>query len=93
MVSGDESLVFAYDPETKMQSSEWHTASSPRPKKSRLLRSKEKAMLMALFDINGLVHHKFIPPGQCVTGHFHLQVLQRLRDAVRRKRRNTWQGQ
>ena len=28
-VMGDESWVFAYDPETKMQSAEWHTSSSP----------------------------------------------------------------
>jgi hypothetical protein len=33
IVTGDKSFVFAYDLETKMQSSEWHTASSPRPKK------------------------------------------------------------
>jgi len=41
IVTGDESWVFAYDPETKMQSAEWHTSSSPRPKKSRLVKSKE----------------------------------------------------
>ena len=29
IITGDESWVFAYDPETKMQSAEWHTASSP----------------------------------------------------------------
>ncbi|PNF34187.1 hypothetical protein B7P43_G17619 [Cryptotermes secundus] len=28
-----------------------------------------------------------------VTGHFYMQVLQRLRDAVRRKGRDEWQGQ
>jgi histone-lysine N-methyltransferase SETMAR len=26
VVTGNESLVFGYDPETKMQSSEWHTS-------------------------------------------------------------------
>jgi hypothetical protein len=40
-----------------------------------------------------LVHHEFVPPGQSVTGHFYLQVLQRLRDAFRRKRRDKWHGQ
>ena len=29
IVTGDESWVFAYDPETKMQSAERHTTSSP----------------------------------------------------------------
>jgi len=42
IVMGDESWVFAHDPETKMRSAEWHTSSSPRPKKSRLVKSKEK---------------------------------------------------
>ena len=31
-----ESWVLDYDPETKRQSSEWHTKSSPRPKKARM---------------------------------------------------------
>jgi len=54
IVTGDESWVFAYDPETKMHSAEWHTSSSPRPKKSRLVKSKEKVMLTAFFDVQVL---------------------------------------
>jgi hypothetical protein len=38
------------------------------------------------FDIDGLVHHEFTPPGQSVTGHFSVQVLQRLSYAVRGSR-------
>ena len=30
---GEESWMFEYDPESKRQSSEWHTQSSPKPKK------------------------------------------------------------
>jgi hypothetical protein len=37
------------------------------------------------YDIDGLVHHEFVPPGQSVTGHFCLQVSQR-------KRRDKWQA-
>jgi hypothetical protein len=61
--------VFAYDPETKTQSAEWHTASSLRPKKSRLDKSKEKVMFIEFFDIDGVVNHEFSPPGQTVNGH------------------------
>jgi len=50
-------------------------------------------MLIAFFDIDGVVHHEFIPPGQTVNGHFYVQVLQRLHDAVRRKQRDKWQGE
>jgi hypothetical protein len=45
------------------------------------------------FDIDGSAHHEFVPPGQSVTSHFYLQVLQRLRDAVQKKRSDKWQGQ
>ena len=38
IITGDESWVFAYNPEMKMQSAEWHTASSPRPKKLCLIK-------------------------------------------------------
>jgi hypothetical protein len=39
--------------------------------------------LPELFDLDGLLHHEFVPPGQ--TGHFYVQVLQR-------KRRDKWQA-
>jgi hypothetical protein len=29
-------------------------------------------------DIDCSVHHEFVPPGQSVTGHLYVQVLQRL---------------
>jgi histone-lysine N-methyltransferase SETMAR len=82
--------VFTYNPETKMQSAEWYTASSSR-KKSRLAKSREKVMLIAFFDIDGVVHHEFVPSGQTVNGHFYVQVLQRFRDVVWRKPRENWQ--
>ena len=33
VITGDESIVYAYDPERKLQSSQWKSAASPRPKK------------------------------------------------------------
>ena len=45
VITGDETWVFEYDPETKRQSSEWHTTGSPRPKKARMSKSKMKSML------------------------------------------------
>jgi len=47
--TGDESWILEYDPETKRQSWEWHTANSPLPKKVRMSKSKIKSMLMCFF--------------------------------------------
>lgn len=35
VTTADESSVFEYDRETKGQSIEWHTSTSPRPKKKQ----------------------------------------------------------
>jgi len=48
-VTGDESWVYGYDPETKQHSSQWKSPTSPRPKKGRQVRSKTKVMLLAFF--------------------------------------------
>src|SRR5215475_880073 len=32
VITGNETWIFEYDPETKRQSKEWHTSASPRPK-------------------------------------------------------------
>jgi len=40
VITGDETWIFGYDPDTKRQSSEWHTSNSPRPKKARMNKSE-----------------------------------------------------
>lgn len=90
VITGDESWVYGYDPETKAQSSQWKHPESPRPKKARQVRSKIKVMLTVFFDIRGIVHHEYAPVGQTVTKEYYQQVLRRLRDAVRRKRPDLW---
>jgi len=49
VITGDESWVFDYDPETKRQSEDWRTKSSPRPKKARMSRSMVKTMIIVFF--------------------------------------------
>jgi len=42
VITGDESWILEYNPKTKRQSQEWHTANSPSPKKARMSKSKIK---------------------------------------------------
>jgi len=46
IIMGDETWCFAYDPETKQQSSEWVGETSPRPKILKFQRSHIKTMLV-----------------------------------------------
>ena len=36
VITGDDSIVYAYDPETNLKSSQWKSPGSPRPKKARM---------------------------------------------------------
>jgi transposase len=86
IVTGDETWCYQYDPQSKRQSMEWRSPSSPRPKNSRLLKSKIKTMLIAFFDINGIIHKEFVPEGQTVNSEFYEQVLLRLLQRIVRVR-------
>ncbi|GFW82211.1 mariner mos1 transposase [Trichonephila clavipes] len=76
--------MFEYDPELKRQSCEWHTKSSPRPKKARMSKSCIKTMIIVFFDIRGIVHCEFVPQGQTVNSAFYLEVLRRLKCRIAR---------
>jgi len=71
VITGNESWVYGYDPETKQQFSQWKSPGSPRPKKARQIRSMTKSMLIVFFDIRGIVHHEFAPQGQTVNAGFY----------------------
>jgi len=92
VITGAECWVYGYDPETNQMSSQCSTSSSPRPKKAQQVKSNIKTMLIAFFDIDGLVHHEFVPTGQRVNKEFYKTVLQRLRGAVHRHRPEKWRS-
>jgi len=75
IITGDESWCYGYDLETEQQSSQWKSASSPRPKKVRQVKSHVKTMLNCFFDIKVLIHFEFTPQGQTVNQQFYLEVL------------------
>jgi hypothetical protein len=59
VITGDESWVYGYNPETKRQSSQWKSPTSTRPKKARQVKCNVKSMIITFFDIKGIVHKEF----------------------------------
>ena len=90
VITGDE--TYAYNPETKTQSSQWKCPRSPQPKKARQVRSNIKSILICFFDQKGIVHKELVPPGQTINAAFYVEVLKRLRENVRRKRPDQWRN-
>ncbi|UYV81087.1 TALDO1 [Cordylochernes scorpioides] len=86
LVTGDESWMFEYDPESKRQSCAWYTKSSPRPKKARMNKLRIKTIIIVFFDIRGIVHCEFVLLGQTVNSAFYLEVLRRMKRRIARVR-------
>ncbi|GFS85423.1 histone-lysine n-methyltransferase setmar-like protein [Trichonephila clavipes] len=78
IITWDESWFFQYDPETKCHSNKWHTLHSPQQKKTRMSKSRMKAILIVFFDKKAVVHLDFVPEGQTVNCAFYMEVLKRL---------------
>jgi len=93
VITGDETWIFLYDPDTKRQSSEWQTSNSPHPKKARMSKSKIKTMLICFLDSQDVVRKKFVPRGQTVNKQYYREILERLRKRIHRVRpeiADTW---
>ena len=55
-------------------------------KNTRCVRKVSDLRLYIFFDCEGVVHYEFAPRGQTINKEYSVEVLKRLRDAVRRKR-------
>ena len=90
IITSDKTWVYVYDPETEQQLSQWKLPNSQWPKKVSQVRSNGKSMLIAFFDIQGIVHKEFVAPGQTINGKFYCEVLKQLRKGIRHKCPNKW---
>jgi len=79
VITGDETLIFEYDPQTKRQSKEWHTSASTLPKKASRSKSKIKSMPICFFDSERIVHTEFVPQRHTVNQFYYREILERLR--------------
>ena len=85
IITGDETWVYGYDPEISIFTVET-SGSTKVQKKPRQVRSNVKVMLTCFFDFRDIVDHEYAPEGQTINKEYYLEILRRLRDAVRRKR-------
>ncbi|GFS09912.1 histone-lysine N-methyltransferase SETMAR [Elysia marginata] len=66
----------------------WKHPSSPVTKKFKLQRSATKVMAIVFWDAKGVIHLDILLQGQCINATAYCSTLDRLRDAIRRKK--TW---
>ncbi|KAK3744528.1 hypothetical protein RRG08_056666 [Elysia crispata] len=86
-VTGDETWVYSWNPETKRHSTEWTDFDEPRPEKVRPKQGALKVMHMIFFDMNGVILRWPVPIGTTINAQYYKKVLQdKLRPAIRKKR-------
>ena len=61
------------------------------PKKLAKFDPKSRCCLV-FFDACGVIHHEYLPEGSTVNQTYYIEVLKRLRDAIRRKRSELWRS-
>ncbi len=86
VVTCDESWFYTWDPMNKQQNKAWLTRGQKRPQVLCIEQATPKVMLIMFFDRFGLVHREFVPNRVGVTGALYLGVVQRMVQAVRRRR-------
>lgn len=85
IITGDETWIYAYDTETAQQSNECSAKGESRPKRPHQSQSKIKVMLIIFFDYRGVVHYEFISTDQIINKKYYLNVMRRLRKAIRKR--------
>ena len=87
IITGDESWIHHFDPETQQEARVWKHSSSPTPKRARTRPSAGKILMTVFWDCQGVVLLDFLPHKRTITGDYYASLLHKLRDAIKAKRR------
>lgn len=87
IVTGDETWVHYFTPESKQKSMQWRHPSSPTVKKFKTTPSAGKIMATVFWDRHGVLLIEYLPRGQTINADRYAQTLQNLKQAIRDKRK------
>ena len=88
IVTGDETWVHHFEPETKRQSMEWHRTTSPKKKKFKAIPSAGKVMATVFWDSEGVILFDVLPHGATINSEVYCATLRKLKKRVQRVRRH-----
>jgi histone-lysine N-methyltransferase SETMAR len=87
IVTGDETWVCHYTPESKRQSLQWRHSSSPATKKFKTTHSARKVMASVFWDRKGVLLVDFMLKGTTINAEAYCNTLKKLRRAIQNRRR------
>ncbi|XP_045458103.1 histone-lysine N-methyltransferase SETMAR-like [Melitaea cinxia] len=87
IVTGDKTWVHHYEPESKQDSMQWHKKGTAPPKKLKVSQSAGKLMATVFWDSEGILLIDYQDKGFSITGEYYASILERLKEAIKQKRR------
>jgi len=88
IVTGDETWIHHWNPDTKQESMQWKHANSPPPRKFRTLPSAGKIMATIFWDCKGVLLVDYLQWKTIIMcGTYYTEVLRNLCQAVKEKQR------
>ena len=91
IVTGDETWLHHWDPESKQESMQWKHLGSPPPLKFRTQPSAGKIMATVFWDSEGILLIDYLPRKTTMNGVYYAGLLVQLRQAIKEKRRGKLQ--
>src|SRR6202044_2975309 len=92
IVTGDETYIHYFEPETKRQSMQWLPKGAQAPLKAMKKTSNKKVMALVFWDRIGVLLVKYFRKGATMTGEVYAKVLAKLVKAIQKKRGEMWQN-
>lgn len=86
IITGDETWLHHWDPESKQESMQWIKRGEPPPKKFKTQPSAGKVLATIFWDAEGILMIDYMPPKTTITGIYYAEVLRKLKKAIREKR-------
>ena len=91
LITADETWIHHYDPESKQESMQWKHKESPEPKKFKTQPSAGKILATIFWDQEGIIMIDYLEHGKTITMDYYAELLRRLRQTVKEKRRGKLQ--
>ena len=88
-VTGDETWIHHWDPETKQDQCNGSTLAHPHQRSSKPNLQLAKVMATVFWDSKGVLMVDYKPAGICITGAYYADLMKQLRTANKEKRRES----
>ena len=82
IITGDETWVYHFEPESKRRSMEWCHPTSSRTKKFKAQNSAGKIMATVFLDSQGVILVDFLPKGKTINSEVYIETLRKLKAKI-----------